>query len=49
MKHFRIKGKRDKVSFIPAHAAALRLIEEYLAMAAHADDSSGPVVSSGDQ
>jgi integrase/recombinase XerD len=43
VKHFRVKGKRDKVRFIPVHVAALRLIEEYLAMAGHADDSSGPV------
>src|SRR6516162_5155414 len=43
VKHFRVKGKRDKVRFIPVHAAAQRLIEEYLATAGHADDSPGPV------
>jgi integrase/recombinase XerD len=43
VKHFRVKGKRDKVRFIPVHAAALRLIEEYLALAGHTDDTSGPV------
>jgi len=43
VKHFRVKGKRDKIRFIPVHAAAQRLVEEYLAMAGHADDSSGPV------
>ena len=43
VKHFRVKGKRDKVRFIPVHAAALRLIEEYLALAGHTDDASGPV------
>jgi site-specific recombinase XerD len=43
VKHFRVKGKRDKVRFIPVHAAAQRLIEEYLALAGHADDSPGPV------
>jgi site-specific recombinase XerD len=43
VKHFRVKGKRDKVRFIPVHAAALRLIEEYLAFAGHADDAPGPV------
>src|SRR6516164_7107903 len=43
VKHFRVKGKRDKIRFIPVHAAAQRLIEEYLALAGHADDSPGPV------
>jgi hypothetical protein len=34
--HFRIKGKRDKIRFIPIHAMALRLIGEYLeALAKH--------------
>jgi integrase/recombinase XerD len=33
--HFRIKGKRDKIRFIPVHPMALRLIGEYLAMAKH--------------
>jgi site-specific recombinase XerD len=41
--HFRVKGKRDKVRFIPVHAAAQRLIEEYLAIAGHTADSSGPL------
>src|SRR5215469_6019630 len=43
VKHFRVKGKRDKIRFIPVHAAAQRLIEDYLAMARHGDDASGPV------
>ena len=29
--HFRIKGKRDKIRFVPIHPMAQRLIEEYLA------------------
>jgi integrase/recombinase XerD len=34
--HFRIKGKRDKIRFVPVHAMALRLIGEYLeALAKH--------------
>ncbi len=41
--HFRVKGKRDKVQFVPLHAMAQRLIEEYLALAGHAADTSGPV------
>ena len=31
--HFRVKGKRDKVRFVPVHVMAQRLIEEYLALA----------------
>src|SRR6202045_3388562 len=30
---FRIKGKRDKIRFVPMHPMAQRLIEEYLALA----------------
>src|SRR5256885_1028356 len=34
--HFRIKGKRGKMRFVPVHAMALRLIGEYLeALAKH--------------
>jgi integrase/recombinase XerD len=41
--HFRIKGKRDKVRFVPIHAAAQRLIEEYLALAGHGADTASPL------
>jgi integrase/recombinase XerD len=41
--HFRVKGKRGKVRFVPVHAMAQRLIEEYLALAGHGDDAAGPV------
>src|SRR5271170_3746228 len=41
--HFRVKGKRDKVRFVPVHTMAQRLIEQYLALAGHAADTSGPV------
>ena len=41
--HFRIKGKRDKIRFIPAHAAAQSLIQEYLTPAGHAEDADGPL------
>src|SRR6516162_3571399 len=42
--HFRIRGKRDKIRFIPIHAMAQRLIvEEYLALAGHGSDVAGPV------
>ncbi|MFZ0272385.1 MAG: tyrosine-type recombinase/integrase [Acidobacteriaceae bacterium] len=33
--HFRIKGKRDKIRFVPVHQKALRLIGEYLEMGKH--------------
>jgi integrase/recombinase XerD len=41
--HFRVKGKRDKIRFVPMHAMAQRLIEVYLARAGHGADASGPV------
>jgi hypothetical protein len=41
--HFRIKGKRDKILFVPVHASAQRLIQEYLALARHGDDAAGPL------
>jgi len=41
--HFRILGKRHKIRYVPAHAAAQRLIEEYLAMAGHGADLAGPL------
>jgi integrase/recombinase XerD len=41
--HFRVKGKRDKVRFVPVHVTAQRLIEQYLALVGHAADTSGPL------
>ena len=41
--HFRINGKRDKIRFVPVHAMAQRLIEEYLALASHGQDAAGPL------
>ena len=41
--HFRVKGKRDKIRFVPMHAMAQRLIEVYLALAGHGADAPGPV------
>jgi site-specific recombinase XerD len=43
VKHLRVHGKRDKVRFIPAHAAALERIAEYVEAAGNADDLSGPL------
>ena len=33
--HFRIKGKRDKIRFVPVHPLVLRLIGEYLEAGKH--------------
>ena len=41
--HFRIKGKRNKIRFVPAHVTSQRLIGEYLAVARHGDDAAGPL------
>ena len=41
--HFRVHGKRSKIRFIPVHAMAQRLIEEYVALAGHGDDPAAPV------
>lgn len=39
--HFRIKGKRDKIRFVPVHPMAQRVIGEYLAMAKHGGGRDG--------
>ena len=36
-----MSGKRDKIRYVPVHASAQRLIEEYLTEAGHAGDLSG--------
>jgi integrase/recombinase XerD len=41
--HFRVKGKRDKIRFIPVHPSAQRLIEGYLLQVGHIDDKTGPL------
>ena len=41
--HFRIKGKREKIRFVPVHPMAQRLIEEYLALAGHGAEPDGPL------
>jgi integrase/recombinase XerD len=41
--HFRVKGKRDKVRFVPVQVLAQRLIEEYLMLAGYGADTAGPV------
>jgi integrase/recombinase XerD len=39
--HHRVKGKREKVRFVPVNAAAQRTIEEYLALTGHRSDTEG--------
>ena len=39
--HFRIKGKRDKIRFVPVHPMVQRLIEEYLMWAKHGGELDG--------
>jgi integrase/recombinase XerD len=41
--HFRIKGKRDKIRFVPVHVTAQQLIQEYLTLAGHSEDAAGPL------
>lgn len=41
--HFKVKGKRGKIRFVPAHAQAQRLIESYLLLAGHGADNDGPL------
>ncbi|MBC7820657.1 MAG: tyrosine-type recombinase/integrase [Planctomycetaceae bacterium] len=41
--HFRVRGKREKIRFVPVHTAAQRLIEEYLTLAGHGTDMGGPL------
>lgn len=41
--HFKVKGKRGKIRFVPAHAQAQRLIESYLLLVGHGDDKDGPL------
>jgi integrase/recombinase XerD len=39
--HFRVKGKRSKIRFIPVNAAAQRMIEDYLTLTGHRGDAEG--------
>jgi integrase/recombinase XerD len=43
VKHFKVKGKRDKIRYVPLHPLAQRLIENYLILAGHGADGSGPL------
>ncbi len=41
VRHFKVKGKRGKIRFVPVHAQAQRLIESYLVLAGHGEDKDG--------
>jgi integrase/recombinase XerD len=41
--HLRIFGKGGKIRYVPAHAAALNRIHDYLGAAGHGADSDGPL------
>jgi site-specific recombinase XerD len=43
VKHFKVKGKGDKIRYVPLHPLAQRLIENYLLLAGHGEDLSGPL------
>ena len=45
--HFRIKGKRSKIRFVPVNAAAQRMIEDYLALTGHRNDVEGALFRAG--
>jgi site-specific recombinase XerD len=46
IKHLTIHGKGGKIRYIPAHARAVRLIEEYLDAAGHRAEADSPVFRS---
>jgi integrase/recombinase XerD len=41
--HFKVKGKRDKIRYIPVNPEALRLMDDYLESAGHSLDKNGPL------
>jgi site-specific recombinase XerD len=41
--HFRIRGKRDKIRYLPVAFEALRLVTAYLEEAEHEEDKDGPL------
>ncbi len=43
VKYFKVKGKRDKIRYVPLHPLAQRHIENYLLLAGHGDDGGGPL------
>ena len=47
--HFRVKGKRSKIRFVPVNAAAQRMIEDYLALTGHRSDVEGGSFPAGEE
>lgn len=43
VKHFKVKGKGDKIRYVPLHPLAQRLIENYLLLAGHGNAADGPL------
>lgn len=43
IKHLRVHGKGGQIRFIPAHARAVRLLEEYLEVAGHRREADSPL------
>lgn len=43
VKHLKVKGKGDKIRYVPMHPQAQRMIECYLSLAGHGIDLSGPL------
>jgi integrase/recombinase XerD len=46
IKHLTVHGKGGKIRFIPVHARAVRLLEEYLEAAGHRGESDSPLFRS---
>ncbi len=43
VKNFTVHGKGGKIRYVPVHPKAVRLIEEYLLVAGHAEEGDGPL------
>ena len=47
--HFRVKGKRAKIRFVPVNAADQRTIEDYPALTGHRSDAVGGSFPAGEE
>jgi integrase/recombinase XerD len=43
VKNFTVHGKGGKIRYVPVHPRAVRLIEDYLLAAGHAEEMDGPL------
>jgi len=43
VQHFKVKGKGEKIRYVPVHPLAQRLIERFLVLAGHGKDLGGPL------